>query len=97
MAWNQDGEPPARQDTPIAGDECGARREPPEQCMQVPISGSHGVQAGEGNTQVNNYFISGQSPGWRALALVLQQRLVISDSAGVMRFAGGGLAAASPV
>jgi hypothetical protein len=29
--------------------------------------------------------------------LVLQQRLVISDSAGVMRFAGGGLAAASPV
>jgi hypothetical protein len=69
MAWNQDGEPPARQDTPIAGDECGARREPPEQCMQVPISGSHGVQAGEGNTQVNNYFISGQSPGWRALAL----------------------------
>jgi hypothetical protein len=31
------------------------------------------------------------------VCLVLQQRLVISDSAGVMRFAGGGLAAASPV
>jgi hypothetical protein len=29
--------------------------------------------------------------------LVLQQRLVISDPTGVMRFAGGGLTAASPV
>jgi ABC-type phosphate transport system permease subunit len=29
--------------------------------------------------------------------LVLQQRLVISESSGVVRFAGGGLAAAPPV
>jgi hypothetical protein len=29
--------------------------------------------------------------------LVLQQRLVISDSSGVVGFAGGGLAAAAPV
>jgi hypothetical protein len=31
------------------------------------------------------------------IGLVLQQRLVISDSSGVVGFAGGGLAAAAPV
>ena len=38
----------------------------------------------------------GEAP-LNATLLVLQQRLVIPDSAGVVRFAGAGLAAASPV
>lgn len=69
MAGNQDGEAPVRQDVSISDNAHGTGRDPRAHCVQVPISGSHGVQAGEGNTQINNYFISGRFPVRRVAAL----------------------------
>lgn len=69
MAGNQDGKVPVRQDMSISDEAFVTGRDLRAHHVQVPISGSHGVQAGEGNTQVNNYFISGRFPVWRAIAL----------------------------
>lgn len=73
MAGNQGGEAPVSQDMSISGDPFTTEPALGARHVQIPISASHGVQAGEGNTQVNNYFLSGknsrQFPFWRAVGL----------------------------
>jgi len=59
MAPDQGGEASERQDVPANGDANVTAHDLRARQMQVPVSGSFGVQVGEGNTQVNNYFIGG--------------------------------------
>jgi hypothetical protein len=57
MAGNQDGDTPVRQDVSQHGGAYVGRRDLYVHPVQVLIYGSQGVQAGERNTHVNNYFI----------------------------------------
>ena len=57
MAEDQSDKAPVHQDVAAGSDVYAAGRDLQARLVQVPVSGSQGVQAGEGNTQVNNYFL----------------------------------------
>ena len=65
MARDQAGGVPARQGGAADGDAHATGRHPQAPHRVVPVSGSQGVQAGDHNRQVNNYFFLGGKPGAR--------------------------------
>lgn len=57
MAGSRGGDEPARQSGPLDDEAHAAGSGLPVHRAQTGVSGSQGVQAGDHNTQVNNYFI----------------------------------------